>query len=160
MTDSSLRDIPTGPQLVPVEPWPVAVPASVTAESMRLHTRQEWVFVGLLAAVALLVIPLLKRLPAAESALHLPDYLIPLLGKFVCYGIVALAMDMIWGYAGILSLGHGVFFALGRYALGMHLMRAIGAEGVYRSALPDFMVFLTGRNSPGTGTASLTSASR
>ena len=69
----------------------------------------------------------------------------------MCYAIVALAMDLIWGYAGILSLGHGLFFALGGYAMGMYLMRSIGREGVYRSDLPDFMVFLDWKASPGTG---------
>ena len=78
----------------------------------------------------------------ASSPLHVPDYLIALLGKFLCYGIVALAIDLIWGFTGILSLGHGVFFALGGYAMGMYLMLSIGAQGVYKSALPDFMVFL------------------
>ncbi len=97
---------------------------------------------AVLAVVALVVVPLLNLVPADGSFLHVPDYLIPLLGKFACYAIAALAMDLIWGYAGILSLGHGVFFALGGYAMGMYLMRAIAGEGVYRSDLPDFMVFL------------------
>jgi urea transport system permease protein len=70
------------------------------------------------------------------------------LGKFLCYAMVALAVDLIWGYAGILSLGHGVFFALGGYAMGMYLMRSIGTEGVYRSELPDFMVFLDWKELP------------
>jgi urea transport system permease protein len=80
--------------------------------------------------------------------LHLPDYLIPLFGKFACYAMVAIALDLIWGYAGILSLGHGVFFALGGYAMGMHLMRTMTGEGVYRSELPDFMVFLDWKELP------------
>ena len=71
-----------------------------------------------------------------------------MLGKFLCFAIVALAMDLIWGYAGILSLGHGLFFALGGYAMGMYLMRSIGGEGVYRSELPDFMVFLDWKELP------------
>jgi urea transport system permease protein len=70
------------------------------------------------------------------------DYFVALAGKIMCYAIVALAMDLIWGYTGILSLGHGLFFALGGYAMGMYLMRSIGTEGVYHSDLPDFMVFL------------------
>ena len=70
------------------------------------------------------------------------DYCVTLVGKIMCYAIVALAMDLIWGYAGILSLGHGLFFALGGYAMGMYLMRAIGRDGEYQSELPDFMVFL------------------
>ena len=72
----------------------------------------------------------------------------PLFGKFICFAIVALAMDLIWGYAGILSLGHGLFFALGGYAMGMYLMRSIRGEGVYRSELPDFMVFLDWKELP------------
>ena len=66
----------------------------------------------------------------------------PLVGKIMCYAICALAMDLIWGYTGILSLGHGLFFALGGYAMGMYLMRQIGRDGNYQSDLPDFMVFL------------------
>jgi urea transport system permease protein len=93
------------------------------------------------AAVLTTGLPLLNALPSG-SALHLPDHLVPLFGKFLCYAIVALSVDLIWGYAGILSLGHGLFFALGGYAMGMYLMRSIGGEGVYRSELPDFMVFL------------------
>ena len=78
----------------------------------------------------------------------MPDYLVTLLGKFFCFATVAVAMDLLWGYAGILSLGHGVFFALGGYAMGMYLMLSIGEEGVYRSKLPDFMVFLDWKELP------------
>ena len=113
----------------------------------RLHTRLEWSLIGLLFALVVIIIPILNLLPA-DSGLHFPDYLIPLLGKFMCYALVALAVDLIWGYAGILSLGHGVFFALGGYAMGMYLMRSIGMEGVYRSELPDFMVFLDWKELP------------
>ena len=76
------------------------------------------------------------------SRFHVSDYTVTLAGKIMCYAIVALAMDLIWGYTGILSFGHGLFFALGGYAMGMYLMRSIGREGVYKSDLPDFMVFL------------------
>ena len=93
-----------------------------------------------LAALALL--SLLHLAVPAGSAWHVSDFTIALLGKIMCYAIVAVAMDLIWGYGGILSLGHGVFFALGGYAFGMYLMRAIGLEGGYHSTLPDFMVFL------------------
>ncbi|MBM4254597.1 MAG: urea ABC transporter permease subunit UrtC [Deltaproteobacteria bacterium] len=116
--------------------------------ALTVHSRREWLVLGVLVGISLIGIPLLNRLPASESAIHVPDYLIPLLGKFACYAIVALAMDLIWGYAGILSLGHGVFFALGGYAMGMHLMRAMAGEGVYRSELPDFMVFLDWKELP------------
>ena len=74
--------------------------------------------------------------------------MVPLLGKFACYAVLALALDLIWGFTGILSLGQGVFFALGGYAMGMYLMRSIGKEGVYRSELPDFMVFLDWKELP------------
>ena len=88
------------------------------------------------------LVPALNLLLPASHPFHLPDYFVALAGKIMCYAIVALAMDLIWGYTGILSLGHGLFFALGGYAMGMYLMRSIGAEGVYQSDLPDFMVFL------------------
>ncbi len=102
--------------------------------------RRGWLWFA--AAGAGLGLPLLNLLPAG-AALHLPDYLVPLFGKYACYALLALSLDLIWGYAGILSLGHGAFFALGGYAMGMYLMRQIGARGVYgNAALPDFMVFL------------------
>jgi urea transport system permease protein len=78
-----------------------------------------------------------------SSPLHVPTYLVALLGKYVCYALLALSIDLIWGYCGILSLGHGAFFALGGYAMGMYLMRQIGTRGVYADPVrPDFMVFL------------------
>jgi len=113
----------------------------------RIHSRGQWLALAALATLGLVVVPGLNALPP-DSALHLPDFLIPLFGKFLCYAIVALAMDLIWGYTGILSLGHGVFFALGGYAMGMYLMRSIGTEGVYASDLPDFMVFLDWKELP------------
>src|SRR5215471_946217 len=82
---------------------------------------------GLLLAIG---VPGLNLLPAS-SALHVPDYLVPLFGKYACYALLALSLDLVWGYAGILSLGHGAFFALGGYAMGMYLMRQIGTRGVY-----------------------------
>ncbi len=95
------------------------------------------------AAVALLVVvPALHLLPAPDSPLYLSATWVALLGKYMCYAVLALAMDLIWGYTGILSLGQGLFFALGGYAFGMYLMRQIGHDGVYQSDLPDFMVFL------------------
>jgi urea transport system permease protein len=95
------------------------------------------------------VVPLLNRGVSPSSAFHVGDYVVPLLGKYLCYATLALAMDLVWGYAGILSLGHGAFFALGGYAFGMHLMREIGDRGVYRNAiLPDFMVFLNWKELP------------
>lgn len=88
-------------------------------------------------------VPLLNLLTDEQSALHVPTYAVSLGGKYLCYAMLALALDLVWGYCGILSLGHGAFFALGGYAMGMYLMRQIGARGVYGNAqLPDFMVFL------------------
>jgi urea transport system permease protein len=98
-----------------------------------------------LAAVIVVIlvgIPVLNLVIPASSVLHLSDYAVSLLGKIMCYAICALAMDLIWGYTGILSLGHGLFFALGGYGMGMYLMRQIGRDGSYKSDLPDFMVFL------------------
>src|SRR5678816_3078679 len=114
----------------------------------RLLDRSSAVFLILLAAFAV-VIPTLNLLVSASSGLHVPTYLVPLFGKYVCYAILALSIDLIWGYAGILSLGHGAFFALGGYAMGMYLMRQIGTRGVYADPiLPDFMVFLNWKELP------------
>ena len=108
----------------------------------RLLPAKGWLFYVVAALVLFVAFPLLNLVVPSASAFHLSDYTVTLLGKIMCYAIVALAMDLIWGYTGILSLGHGVFFALGGYAMGMYLMRSIGHEGVYQSDLPDFMVFL------------------
>jgi urea transport system permease protein len=96
----------------------------------------------LLIAVAILV-PVLALAIPARSAFHMPPYLVALFGKYLCFALLAVALDLVWGYCGILSLGHGAFFALGGYAMGMYLMRQIGTRGVYADPiLPDFMVFL------------------
>ena len=107
-----------------------------------LFTRGGWAafFIALLAVCALA--PLLNLVVPEGSAFHLSGYMVTLLGKIMCYAICALAIDLIWGYTGILSLGHGLFFALGGYMMGMYLMRQIGRDGSYQSDLPDFMVFL------------------
>jgi len=108
-------------------------------------TRLDWIgrgFLVLTIAVAILA-PILALVPAKTSMFYLPPYLVALLGKYVCFAILAVALDLVWGYCGILSLGHGAFFALGGYAMGMYLMRQIGTRGVYANPiLPDFMVFL------------------
>ena len=98
--------------------------------------------------LALVIVPLLHLLVPEGSAFHISTYAITLVGKIMCYAIVAVAMDLIWGYGGILSLGHGIFFALGGYAFGMYLMRQIGRDGSYQSDLPDFMVFLDWKELP------------
>lgn len=110
--------------------------------------RRSWVALGLFALITLVVMPLLHLALPADNPLHVSGYVITLTGKILCYAIVAVAMDLIWGYTGILSLGHGVFFALGGYAFGMYLMRQIGRDGSYKSDLPDFMVFLDWKELP------------
>ncbi|MFT6558982.1 urea ABC transporter permease subunit UrtC [Sneathiella sp.] len=107
----------------------------------KMDQRIIWVasFLGLLAILA----PVLNLMTDPQSLWHLPDYMISLAGKYLTYALLALALDLVWGYCGILSLGHGAFFALGGYAMGMYLMRQIGTRGVYGDPiLPDFMVFL------------------
>ena len=104
-------------------------------------TRAEKLSLGLIAVLLLFVLPLLNALPAQGSSLYLPDFYLNLFGKFLAYAILALGIDLIWGYTGILSLGQGVFFGLGAYVMGMHLMLAIGKQSVYQSTLPDFMVW-------------------
>ena len=89
------------------------------------------------------VVPLLNVLAPSDSMFSISSYTITLLGKILCFAILALALDLVWGYCGLLSLGHGAFFALGGYAMGMYLMRQVGDRGVYGNPeLPDFMVFL------------------
>ena len=107
----------------------------------------KW-FLAVLAVVAIAV-PILNQVVPASSALHLSAFGITLIGKYLCYGMLALAVDLIWGYCGILSLGHAAFFSLGGYAMGMYLMRQIGPRGVYGDPiLPDFMVFLNYKSLP------------
>ncbi len=114
----------------------------------RLLDSGSRAFLLALAAFAI-ILPVSNLLVPAESALHVSTYLVSLFGKYVCYALLALSIDLIWGYAGILSLGHGAFFALGGYTMGMYLMRQIGSRGVYGNpALPDFMVFLNWQELP------------
>ena len=109
---------------------------------IRMLDRGALIFLGVLVVIAVLV-PFLNLAFPPSSALHVPTYLVALFGKYLCYALLALSIDLIWGYCGILSLGHGAFFALGGYAMGMYLMRQIGTRGVYaHPELPDFMVFL------------------
>jgi urea transport system permease protein len=116
-----------------------------------------WALVAAALALVAVVVPVLNLAVPAGSPLHLGDWGVALTAKIMCYAICALAMDLIWGYTGILSLGHGLYFALGGYAMGMYLMRQIGRDGNYRSELPDFMVFLDWKTLPWTwaGSASL-----
>jgi urea transport system permease protein len=137
---------PTGhPPGAPRAPGPRGAP-SVSMRA-RIYGRGGWAAVVAGAAVLAVLVPVLNSMPRSFP-LAIPDYAIPLLGKFLCYGMAAIAMDLVWGYTGILSLGHALFFALGGYGMGMYLMRAIQGQGVYRSNLPDFMVFLDWKELP------------
>jgi urea transport system permease protein len=122
---------------LPLTAMPVVLPARAPVLS-----RMGWTAFVIALLIVCAVAPLMNLVAPAGSPFHLSDYAIALLGKIMCYAICALAMDLIWGYTGILSLGHGLFFALGGYAMGMYLMRQIGRDGNYKSDLPDFMVFL------------------
>jgi urea transport system permease protein len=114
----------------------------MTVHRTGILDRGAMIFLVVLA-VATVTVPLANLMLPPSHPLHVPTYLVALFGKYVCYALLALSIDLIWGYAGILSLGHGAFFALGGYAMGMYLMRQIGTRGVYaHPVLPDFMVFL------------------
>ena len=113
-----------------------------TVMNILLRDRGSTIFLGALGLIILFV-PIANLLIPETSSFHVPTYLVSLLGKYICFALLAISVDLIWGFCGILSLGHGAFFALGGYAMGMHLMRQIGDRGVYGNAvLPDFMVFL------------------
>ncbi len=115
---------------------------------IRSLDRTATIFLIALAAIAIAV-PVLNLAVPQSSDFHIPTYLVALFGKYLCYAILALSIDLIWGYCGILSLGQGAFFALGGYAMGMYLMRQIGTRGVYANPiLPDFMVFLNWKELP------------
>ena len=120
----------------------------ISSAYSRLYGAKGWAALGAAGVVLFLVFPLLNLVAPASSPFHVSAYWVTLIGKIMCYAIVAVAMDLIWGYAGILSLGHGLFFALGGYAFGMYLMRQIGADGQYRVNMPDFMVFLDWKEFP------------
>jgi len=114
----------------------------------NLYGPRGWAILGVCALVAFLIVPILNLIVPASSPFHVSAFWVTLAGKIMCYAIVALALDLVWGYAGILSLGHGLFFALGGYGMGMYLMRQIGRQGQYQSDLPDFMVFLDWKELP------------
>jgi urea transport system permease protein len=116
--------------------------------SRGIFDRTALVVLALIAAAAIAV-PVLNLAVPPGSPFHVSDHLVPLIGKYLCFALLALSVDLIWGYCGILSLGHGAFFALGGYAMGMYLMRQIGSRGVYaHPILPDFMVFLNWKELP------------
>jgi urea transport system permease protein len=122
---------------------PISLPAPAP-----LLSRAGWSAFVVALIVVCAVAPLLNMVVPKDSVFHMSDYAVALVGKIMCYAICALAMDLIWGYTGILSLGHGLFFALGGYVMGMYLMRQIGRDGNYKSDLPDFMVFLDWKTLP------------
>ena len=101
----------------------------LTARFLTDHRRTAIAVVILIAMT--IIVPLIFLGTPANSRLHMPAYLVALLGKYLCFALLAVSLDLVWGYCGILSLGHGAFFALGGYAMGMYLMRQIGARGVY-----------------------------
>lgn len=127
----------------PATPFQLAVP-----ERQSLFTGRGWALLTALTVVVAIGVPVCALLVPEGHPLHLSAYALTLIGKIMCYALAAIALDLVWGYCGILSLGHGLFFALGGYAMGMYLMRAIGREGVYKSDLPDFMVFLDWKELP------------
>ena len=117
-------------------------------EPPALLGTKGWIFFLSAFITVCAVVPVLNLWVPTDSVFHMSDYAVALVGKIMCYAICALAMDLIWGYTGILSLGHGLFFALGGYVMGMYLMRQIGTDGNYKSNLPDFMVFLDWKTLP------------
>ncbi len=120
----------------------------ITGFLIKALDRRISIAIGIILAVALLI-PASNLLLPADNPLHVPTYIMSMLGKYLAYAMLALALDLVWGYCGILSLGHAAFFALGGYAMGMYLMRQIGTRGVYgHPVLPDFMVFLNWKELP------------
>lgn len=120
-----------------------------TPITIRLLSDQRIAWFMAVMAIVIIAVPVLNLLVPQGSPLHVPTYIVSLLGKYLAYAMLAVALDLVWGYCGILSLGHGAFFALGGYAMGMYLMRQIGPRGVYaHPILPDFMVFLNWKELP------------
>ena len=120
----------------------------ITRALFNLSDAGSRIFLAILIAAAVLV-PASNLLLPPDHALHVPTHIVSLVGKYLCYAILAVALDLVWGFCGILSLGHAAFFALGGYAMGMYLMRQIGTRGVYADPiLPDFMVFLNWKELP------------
>ncbi|WP_183292979.1 urea ABC transporter permease subunit UrtC [Cupriavidus alkaliphilus] len=124
-------------------PFRLAVP-----ERQSLFSPRGWMVLLALTVIVGIGVPVCALLVPEGHPLHLSAYALTLVGKIMCFALAAIALDLVWGYCGILSLGHGLFFALGGYAMGMYLMRSIGREGVYQSDLPDFMVFLDWKELP------------
>jgi urea transport system permease protein len=137
---------PAAPSAFPPQGGAASGPAEPVPR--RLLGASGWTGVLVAIIVCAVLVPVLNLVVPEGHPLHLGDFYVSLLGKILCYAICALAMDLIWGYTGILSLGHGLFFALGGYAMGMYLMRQIGRDGQYKAEMPDFMVFLNWKEYP------------
>ncbi|NDC74465.1 urea ABC transporter permease subunit UrtC [bacterium] len=120
----------------------MSVPAKLSDVEPRFFTRAQWASFLLPTLLLALVLPLLNALLPSEHLLRPSDFTLNLYGKYATYAVLALGVDLLWGFLGILSLGQALFFALGGYAFGMHLLLMIGKDGQYKSKLPDYMVFL------------------
>ena len=120
----------------------MTAPRAEAPPRAAIFSRTGWAVLVAALVVNCVLVPVAALLVPADSPFALSAYGLTLTGKIMCYALCAVALDLVWGYCGVLSLGHGLFFALGGYAMGMYLMRQIGRDGVYQSELPDFMVFL------------------
>ncbi|MEA9569010.1 urea ABC transporter permease subunit UrtC [Polynucleobacter sp. AP-Nickl1-40-C4] len=130
-------------KLAPSSSFSLAIP-----ERESILSKRAYIALAALTLCVLIGVPIFSLLVPDTSMFYMSAYALSLIGKIMCFAIAALALDLVWGYCGILSLGHGLFFAIGGYIMGMYLMRQIGTEGVYKSELPDFMVFLDWKELP------------
>lgn len=130
-------------KLAPSSHFELQIPERESILSKRAYTA-----LAALVICILICVPICSLLIPETSIFYMSAYALTLIGKIMCFAIAALALDLVWGYCGILSLGHGLFFAIGGYIMGMYLMRQIGTDGVYKSELPDFMVFLDWKELP------------
>jgi urea transport system permease protein len=112
------------------------------ATTERILSRREWIVFGILAFIGIVVLPFLNAFMPPDHFLHVSDFTINLYGKYLTYAVLAVSVDLLWGYTGLLSLGQCLFFALGGYAIGMYLILMIGTRGQYGQSIPDYMVFL------------------
>ena len=110
--------------------------------------KKEWLILTLIAFIGVVVLPLLNAFVPEGHPLHVSDFTVNLYGKYLTYAVLAIGIDLLWGYTGLLSLGQCLFFALGGYAMGMYLILMIGERGQYHNALPDYMVFLEYKELP------------
>ena len=130
-------------KLAPSSSFSLSIP-----ERESILSKRAYIALAALTLCVLIGVPIFSLLVPETSMFYMSAYALSLIGKIMCFAIAALALDLVWGYCGILSLGHGLFFAIGGYIMGMYLMRQIGTEGVYKSELPDFMVFLDWKELP------------